>query len=212
MYPDSLIFDMDGTLWDAVDGYAQSWTEAFKIKGINRIVSRQNLQKLMGMEVKTLLENIIPEVPEEEREIFYQDVLAQYEVVIPRIGAKIYPGVIEGLQELSSKYKLFILSNCDKGGIELFLKYTDTSEYITDYIEHGENLMPKHHNMNLLKIRHNLQTPMYIGDTDSDRKQSDIAKIPFIFVNYGFGTTDKYAAEFESFFDLTYYFMNIDKE
>ncbi|HEX3385818.1 MAG TPA: hypothetical protein VHS53_11545 [Mucilaginibacter sp.] len=27
--PDSLIFDMDGTLWDAVDTYAASWNIVF---------------------------------------------------------------------------------------------------------------------------------------------------------------------------------------
>lgn len=210
MNPDSLIFDMDGTLWDAVDAYAQSWTEVFEAKGIKRTMTRDDLQKLMGQDVKTLLANTIPEVPENERDTFYQDVLAQYEIVIPRIGAKIYPGVIEGLQQLSTKYKLFILSNCEKNGIKLFLNYTDTGKYITDYLEHGENYMPKQHNITLLKERNKLKYPMYVGDTDSDRKQSEAAGVPFVFVTYGFGTTDTYAAEFEDFSDLCYYFMHLD--
>ncbi len=32
--PDSLIFDMDGTLWDAVDTYAHSWNVVFSEMGI----------------------------------------------------------------------------------------------------------------------------------------------------------------------------------
>jgi len=211
MNPDSLIFDMDGTLWDAVDAYAQSWTEVFKAKGIPRVMKREDLQKLMGQEVKDLLAAAIPEIPENEREYFYRDVLAQYDIEIPKPknGVIIYPGVVEGLKELSTKYKLFILSNCDKGGIKLFLNYTGTEKYITDYFEHGENYMPKYHNMKLLIEKHSLQYPMYVGDTDSDSKQSQMAGVPFIFVNYGFGATQNYAAEFDDFSELCYYFMNI---
>jgi len=33
--PDSLIFDMDGTLWDAVDTYAASWNLVFNELGID---------------------------------------------------------------------------------------------------------------------------------------------------------------------------------
>ena len=209
MNPDGLIFDMDGTLWDAVDAYAQSWTNVFDAKGMNRIMSRSDLQKLMGQDVKSLLANAIPEMTEDERIVFYQDVLAEYKTEIPRIGAKIYPGVTEGLQLLSTKYKLFILSNCDKGGIQLFLNYTNTEKYITAYIEHGMNYMPKYHNMKLLANTYRLNNPIYVGDTDSDREQSDMAGIPFVFVDYGFGATDKYNAAFDDFSELCYYFMNI---
>ena len=31
---DALIFDMDGTLWDAVDTYAEIWNMAFEREGI----------------------------------------------------------------------------------------------------------------------------------------------------------------------------------
>ena len=209
MNPDGLIFDMDGTLWDAVNGYAQSWTNVFKAKGIDRVMSREGLQKLMGQDVKTLLANIIPEIAEEERPVFYQDVLTRYAIDISGVGAKIYPGVTEGLKQLSTKYKLFILSNCDKGGIQLFLDYTNTGKYITACLEHGMNYMPKHHNMRLLADIHRLKHPIYIGDTDSDSKQSRMAGISFAFVGYGFGSTDDYDIAFNDFPELCNYFMNI---
>ena len=207
MRPDALIFDMDGTLWDAVDLYASAWTEVFKKKGINRIISRADLQKLMGLEVKPLLENAIPEIPENERIVFYQDVLKEYEIQLPLVGAIIYSGVVNGLQQLSQKYKLFILSNCDKGGIKLFLNYSKTESYISFYIEHGMNGMPKCHNIKLLIDQFHLKSPVYIGDTESDRKQCDIVNVPFFLVKYGFGTTDKYAAAFDHFSDMGAYFM-----
>lgn len=207
MKPDALIFDMDGTLWDAVDMYAQSWTEVFKAKGIDRIMTRSDLQSLMGLEIKPLLENAIPEVPESERETFYLDVIKEYEVQLHKNLAVVYPGVVAGLQKLSQVYPLFILSNCEKGGIKLFLDYSKTENCITSYLEHGENYLPKQENMRLLKSKFKLENPFYIGDTDSDRKASEQAGVPFIFVTYGFGTTDKYAAAFENFESLTEYFL-----
>ena len=207
MKPDALIFDMDGTLWDAVDMYAQSWTEAFKSNGINRVMSRSDLESLMGLEIKPLLAKAIPEIPENEREIFYQDVLNEYDIQLHKGGAIIYPDVVDGLKKLARVYPLFILSNCEKGGIRLFLDYSDTEKYITSCMEHGENYLPKQSNMRLLKEKFKLKNPYYIGDTDSDRKASELAEVPFILVTYGFGTTDNYAAAFESFEDLTEYFL-----
>ncbi|MCD7971149.1 MAG: HAD family hydrolase [Candidatus Azobacteroides sp.] len=207
MTPDALIFDMDGTLWDAVDLYANSWNVVFGDEGINRTVSRDDLQKVMGLDVKTLLEKIIPEIPEDSREKFYENVLHQYRAQLYKGGVKLYPGVVEGLEKLSGKYKLFILSNCEKDGIKLFLDYSKTDSYITSYIEHGENYLPKNVNMRLLVDNYQLKHPMYIGDTDSDRKESEKAGVPFVWVTYGFGKTDKYAAAFEDFFDLVEYFM-----
>ena len=54
MKPDSLIFDMDGTLWDAVDTYAYSWTQVLKEMGIDKTLTKQDIQGYMGMEAKQI--------------------------------------------------------------------------------------------------------------------------------------------------------------
>ena len=69
--------------------------------------------------------------------------------------------------------------------------------------------MPKHHNIDLLIKKHNLRYPVYIGDTDGDSEQSAKAGIPFVFVNYGYGTTTNYDLEFSGFTELTNYFINL---
>ena len=50
---------------------------------------------------------------------------------------------------------------------------------------------------------------MYIGDSDSDSKASSDAGVPFVFVTYGFGKTDKYTYTFDSFLQLGKFFLNI---
>ena len=123
--------------------------------------------------------------------------------------ADIYPGVQEGLARLKEKYPLFLLSNCEKDGLVNFMNYSQTRELIVDYMEHGQNLMPKCHNIGLLAQKHGLKSPMYVGDTDSDSMEAQAAGVPFVFVTYGFGKTDNYHLKFDSFPELVDYFMNL---
>lgn len=209
MKTDSLIFDMDGTIWDAVDTYVASWNKGAEIYGLEKRFTREGLEKLMGQEIKKLLEATVPELPEEERWRFFHTVVDQTDEAFAELGANIYPGVVEGMEKLSKKYKLFVLSNCDKGGIPQMLGITGLSPYITDYFEYGMNTMPKNHNMHLLKEKHNLQHPVYVGDTEGDSYQTRLAGLPFVFVAYGHGNTEHFDIKFDSFDQLTEYFMNL---
>ena len=69
--------------------------------------------------------------------------------------------------------------------------------------------MPKSHNLKLLKERHNLTNPVYIGDTEGDSHEAHLAGVPFVFVTYGFGTTEKYHLKFDTFTELTDYYMSL---
>jgi phosphoglycolate phosphatase len=120
-----------------------------------------------------------------------------------------YKGVTEGLKQLAAKYKLFVLSNCAVGIIPLFLTWAGINEVITDSMAYGTNQMPKSHNMHLLMDKHNLQSPVYIGDTNGDAEQTRLAGIPFVFVSYGFGNTDDYDNKFDDFESLTQYYLSL---
>lgn len=206
---DSLIFDMDGTLWDAVETYAHSWTEVLKENGIDKNLTKKDLERYMGMEMKQIFNEILPDSSPQLMEKLYQDIIVKEHELMPQMGGYVYPDVLDGLELLSTKYKLFMLSNCQKGGILDFMNYTETKYLFTDYIEYGSNFQPKHVNLKLLIDRNNLKAPMYIGDTDSDRKQCELAHVPFTFVSWGFGQTDSYTLKFDKMKDLTDYFMNL---
>ena len=207
--PDSLIFDMDGTLWDAVDTYANSWNLTFEKLSIKRTINRDELMGLMGMEGKKLTKILMPDFDDDKALGIYLDVNETRRQILPVSGGIMYNGVKEGIKQLSSKYKLFILSNCAVGIIPLFINWAGIGEDITDSFAYGENNMPKHHNMRLLIDKHRLEKPVYVGDTQGDAEQTRQAGIPFIFVSYGFGKTDHYEHTFNDFPSLTSYYMGL---
>lgn len=204
-----MIFDMDGTLWDNLDSLEIVWNKGLEAMGYEQIVTRDSLLGLMGKEARGLLNAIVPEVSIEEQDKLFDEVLRVYEAYHPYIKPRIFEGVNEGLEVLSTKYRLFMLSNCEKGGLVNFMNHTKTSHLFEDYMEHGQNLKPKAFNLQLLKERNNLENPVYVGDTDSDGKETRKAGILFAFVSYGFGSTDDYDFKFDTFGELTEYFMNL---
>lgn len=200
---------MDGTLWDNVNTYVLAWNAALLELGHSVQVTRESLMKLMGKEARQMLNILIPDVPIDKQNLLFDEVIVQYQKLIPTMDAIIYDGVLEGLEKLNSKYKLLLLSNCEKGGLVNFMNYTKTTHLFLDYMEHGQNNMPKNYNLKLLKNRHELKNPVYIGDTEGDRRETALAGMAFVFVNYGFGETEHYSIQFNTFGELTEYFMSL---
>ena len=208
--PDSLIFDMDGTLWDGIDTYVDSWNRGLLECNVNKTIERDELASMVGWERRKVLENVLHEHDVDSQERIHDSIKKHLPESLKEKGGNLYDGVKDGLKQLSTKYKLFIVSNCSEGLIQLFMQWADISNYITDEVAHGINSMPKHHNINLLIEKYHLKNPVYVGDTAGDGEQSALANIPFVFVSYGFGATEKYDLKFDDFNAFTEYFMTLD--
>jgi len=204
---DSIIFDMDGTLWDAVATYATAWNKYYQLSGIDRIITYEDLAPQMGVEEKNLLKFMLPHIPLTKRSAEYNNNVVPfiYDTII-EIGGDIYDGVLEGLKKLSSKYMLFIVSNCPSDTIKCFMKYAGIESIITDTFAYGQNFKPKAENIKLIINKHQLRNAVYIGDTCSDQLQSEKANIPFVLVDYGFGKSDKFINKFSDFYSLVKWF------
>ncbi|PWK77316.1 phosphoglycolate phosphatase [Mucilaginibacter oryzae] len=207
--PDSLIFDMDGTLWDAVDTYAESWNLIFQKHDMKRNIKRDDLLHVIGLDGKRLTQVLLPEFDEKRGMEIYYEVNQVRREILPTSGGMVYKGVTEGIKQLSTRYKVFVLSNCAVGIIPLFLNWAAIADYVTDVMAYGTNQMPKNYNMHLLMDKHGLKSPVYIGDTNGDAEQTRIAGLPFIFVSYGFGNTDDYDQKFDDFESLSQYYMSL---
>lgn len=206
MKHDSIIFDMDGTLWDPTELYLEAWNGGLKNCGIDRTLTAEDLKPMMGVNGKSVLETFLPDFDDDSRQRVADAVNERRRELIASGGGIMYPGVQEGIRQLAAKYKLFIVSNCPKGIITLFMKRAGITEYIVDEMAYGLNLKPKHHNIKLLINKYNLQSPVYVGDTDIDRVESEKAGIPFVFVSYGFATAERFDFSFSTFDSLVKHF------
>lgn len=205
--PDSLIFDMDGTLWDAVETYTLAWNLYFEKHQMDQRLKKIDLDKLMGLEEAKFLEKVLPNLSSDDRSLGYQEVVAIQYDLIDKIGGQLYEGVLDYLPALSKKYSLYIVSNCPKYTIKHFMKYAGIEPFIHDTVSHGQNYKAKHENIRFLIETYNLKAPVYIGDTQSDMEQSNKAELPFIFMEYGFGQCTSFYKKFDSFNSFARYYL-----
>lgn len=203
---DALIFDMDGTLWDAVDTYAEIWNMAFERENIERRITRADLLALIGTPIDDIMRHF---VPAERVEHLLKTIAELVVTELPRFGGKLYEGVQKGVAELSKHYKLFMLSNCDELELPIFVRYAGIESYITDTIAYGNTRLRKAENMRLLAEKYHLQHPVYVGDTDGDCREAHRAGVPFVWMSYGFGTTDNAQLQFDTFADMTRHFVDM---
>lgn len=203
---DALIFDMDGTLWDAVDTYAEIWNMAFEQENIEQRITRADLLALIGTPIDDIMRHF---VPAERVEHLLKTIAELVVTELPRLGGKLYEGVQEGVAELSKHYRLFMLSNCDELELPIFVRYAGIESYITDTIAYGNTRLRKAENMRLLAEKYHLQHPVYVGDTDGDCREAHRAGVPFVWMSYGFGTTDNAQLQFDTFADMTRHFVDM---
>jgi len=210
MLTDGIILDVDGTLWDSTDVVAESWKkviDALQMKS-DIDVSAENLKKHFGKTMEVIADEVFPEETKERRKEMMALCCKTENSDLREIDADLlYPGVADTIRELSKKVKLFIVSNCQKGYIEVLVDKYNFHPYITDTECYGNNGLNKDENIRLLVERNNLKYPVYVGDTEGDMLACKSAGVPFIFATYGFGKTDEYIAKIDSFTEL----LNIEK-
>ena len=185
---DSVIFDMDGTLWDAVDSYCKIWDTTFAEVGIVAPhVTREQLLTHMGQYLEQILAALAPDAGDKLPELMAR--LEENErTMMKTLGGRLYPGAFETVEELSKKYKLFMVSNCGEFGLDNFLDFTRLKPFFTDWLTHGGTRKPKAENIRDLVRRYNLKRPVYVGDTQGDADQAAAAGVEMIYASYGFGT------------------------
>ncbi len=200
---DSIIFDMDGTLWDAMSTYVEVWNRAFAEYGVDGSITSDILLKGMGKPL-----NEIKEILGSQFEInvdsdsFLQRVYEIEDEIMPTMGGELYPGLVDGLKQLAKRYKLFLVSNCGENGLLNFMEFAGVKAYITDYVSYGMNPQSKSQNILMIKDKHNLKNPIYVGDTQGDSDQTHAAGLPFVFCSYGFGKCDDYELKIDTFGEL----------
>ncbi len=189
---DSIIFDLDGTLWDSSANVAVAWQLAKQhVNYIKEDFTLELIHTITGMTYKAIFETLLPYLTEEQREEF-KTYASKYELeILYEKGGDLYPGLEDALKYLSSKYKLYIVSNCQSGYIEVFFKISGFEHYFHGHQCYGTKNQPKADNILDVIKDHDLKAPVYIGDTMGDYTAANKAGVPFIFCDFGFGKVEE---------------------
>lgn len=201
----SIIFDMDGTLWDAVDTYSEIWNETYRRLGIDARVTREMLIECMGLPIDQIVDRI--GVPGMDTDLFVAELRRVDSELMPVMGGKLYPGVRSGIERLSGRYRLFMVSNCGPRGLEYFLQYTGLGKYIEGTLTNGQTHQSKARNIELLIDTHALHRSVYVGDTQTDCDAAHEAGIPMIYMSYGFGKCTDADHTMHTFAELVDFFL-----
>lgn len=188
---DSIIFDLDGTLWDATYGMTESWNGVLEKNGYDFRLTRELVMSAMGLPVEGIADTIFYNIPEKEiRMHLIRQCFKAEEEWLAAHGGRLMEGLEETLKKLKKDYRLYIVSNCQDGYIQVFLEAHQMQEYFDGFICAGDSGMSKGKNNLLLMEREGLKNPVYVGDTEGDMNSAIEADIPFVFCRFGFGTVE----------------------
>ena len=162
---------------------------------------------MAGRPHEECIRTIFDSLTESEIEVLISETQEEDNRVVAELGGALYPGVAGGLLQLSKKFPLFIVSNCQRGYIETFLKWSGYTEFFQDFECWGNTGLSKAENLRMLMDRNGLGQPVYIGDTVGDQRAADSCGVPFFFVKYGFGSCERAHFHASSFEELAQYFL-----
>lgn len=204
MNPESLIFDIDGTLWDSRALVAEGYNIQLRSEGLGHLcVNAERLKSLFGKTMDEIADAILESVPAPERYAVMErcmDTEQRYLREDPcRIG---YPGVRETLEELAKRHRLFIVSNSQCGYPELTMEKLGIAHLISGHLCFGDTGTEKGETIRRLMVQHGITSAVYIGDTQGDMEATYAAGLPFIFAAYGFGSPERYDAKIDAIGDL----------
>ena len=200
-----IIFDVDGTLWDSTEMVAVAWNKVIKDEGIeHKELEEKDLKKEFGKPMEAIGESLFPEMPKDEMMKLMEKMLKYENGLVAAGPCVIFEGVQETIKKLSEKYPLYIVSNCQDGYIEAFIKAHKLEKYFSDTECWGRTRAPKAVSNRTLIERNNLSNPVYVGDTAGDANAAMEAEIDFIYAEYGFGEVEPslYVGVIDSFKEL----------
>lgn len=207
MNMESIIFDMDGTLWDSAKSVADSWNEALcDIKDVRIRLTDDDIKGVMGLTLDVIADKFFGE-EDHSRSMEIINLCGEHENDYLRShGGILYDNLEETLAFLSQKHRLFIVSNCQSGYIEAFFAYHGLGKYFSDHICWGDNLLKKGDNIRFIMEKNGITDAIYVGDTQGDCDSAYYAGTRFAYASYGFGTANRYDIMLKSVDELMDFF------
>lgn len=201
---DSLIFDLDGTLWDSSESVAEAWNIVLEQEKLPLRITGRDVLVHMGKPMDVIMRDLFSDgtLPKLDPMDFLKKLSVVENRHVAEKGGRLFPNLENTLRELKKDYRLFIVSNCQCGYIEAFLTAHKLCDYFEGFMCWGDTRLPKGETNKKLIEKYGLASPVYIGDTDGDRISAETAGIPFIHAAYGFAEVKRCDFRINSFEEL----------
>lgn len=186
----AVIFDLDGTLWDASETIAPAWNEWCRTHGVDRVFTPADCRSYCGKTLPQIAGFLFPEADPAWAEWVVNGCCDAECVPLAARGGRLYPDTEAVLAGLHERYFLAVVSNCGLGYIEAFFSGNHTGKYFDDYENAARTGLSKGENIRLVMERNGIEEAVYVGDTEGDRAAARAAGVPFIHAAYGFGRVE----------------------
>lgn len=214
----ALAFDVDGTLFSSeaiiLNTYIESIQRFITSSGKNvAIPTKEKILEQVGLPVKQIFKNLLPELLESERDSISDNVLILLCEKISQKKGLLYDGVQETVKELYNKgYILCVASNGRAAYINSILETYNLKQYFRDLIvidytnicSKGDILKAYLKNLGLIGDQ-----LLMIGDRMSDLEAALDANSPFAFCDYGHaevGEINSFSIELKNISELLRFF------
>lgn len=204
--------DIDGTLWNTTGVVAKAWNKAIADCGFDADeVNASGLQKEFGKPMNVIADDLWPALSQEQKDLLMKQCCVREQEALKENHEDIsYPAVRDTIKALAQKFRLYIVSNCQSGYIELTMEKNKIADFISDHECYGDTGMGKADNLRLLVRRNGIKAPVYVGDTQGDADACREAGVKFVWAGYGFGSVQEFAAKVDRFDQLLDLFQNLD--
>ena len=201
---ESLIFDIDGTLWDSRALVAEGYNAQLKKEGMEHLcVDAERLKTLFGKVMTEIADALFESLPQEERYPLLERCMESENAHLHEDPCNIgFPGVKETLEKLAENHRLYIVSNSQCGYPELCIRKMGLEKLIRGHLCFGDTGTTKGQTILRLMREHGIESAAYIGDTQGDLDACKEAGIPFIFCGYGLGSAESWDAKINSIEEL----------
>lgn len=183
----AVLFDLDGTLWDAADTIAPAWNDWCRAHGIDRRFTPEEFRGWCGKTMPDIAAAAFPQADPAWREAVIDGCSEAECIPLSRDGGRLYPGLEGVLKQLHREHFLAVVSNCGLGYIEAFFSGNHVGQWFDDYENATRTGRPKAENIRLVMERNGLERAVYVGDTEWDHQAACAAGVPFLHAAYGYG-------------------------
>ena len=204
---DAIIFDLDGTLWDASNATAAGWNAALVDQGLPELqITADQVRGISGLPFDECVVRLFGHVGQVNSKNLTAAIDAEEKRVVEAVGGTLFEGVKAGIEALAEGYQLFLVSNCQSWYLKSFWTHSGIKKFFQGEDCFGYSGKPKAEMIKGISDQYSLKQPIYIGDTHWDQQASHTAGVGYAQVDYGFGQAINPERSFFNFTQLVSWF------